>query len=151
VGCRLCEVVCSAKKEGKINPRRARIHILSDNYKSRASIGVVCKQCETPSCIEVCGRKALVRDEKTGAIVIDEWSCNGCGKCVSACPNDAISLPENYKFPYLCNLCRGEPVCVKYCPTNALLFATHEEASATKRGMIMKRLERIPQTVSGSE
>jgi ferredoxin-type protein NapG len=58
-----------------------------------------------------------------------ETVCSRCGKCVEACPADAIQLDPNhltaYGFPYIvpqdqaCVVC-DELACMKSCPTGAL-------------------------------
>jgi Fe-S-cluster-containing dehydrogenase component len=40
---------------------------------------------------------------------------------VTACNYDAIKLDASSR-PLICDLCGGEPECVKRCPTNALRF-----------------------------
>jgi len=56
---------------------------------------------------------------------IDTESCNGCGKCVKACPVDALSLPpEPRRRPAAAILdtdaCLGCGVCVRACSRDAL-------------------------------
>jgi len=55
--------------------------------------------------------------------VIDEESCNGCGKCVTACPVEAMSLvsandpqqPKRRTARLATDLCLGCGVCVRAC------------------------------------
>lgn len=143
-GCRICELVCSMEKEGRFNPRRARIHILSIYPEPGVDMPIVCLQCEDPLCADICGRDAIRRDERTGAVIIDRWDCNGCGKCVPHCPHNAITFYEGDKIPLLCDLCGGDPACVKYCPTQAIKYAFIEEVQRERRAEVMRRLERIP-------
>jgi ferredoxin len=59
---------------------------------------------------------------------IDETTCNGCGKCVSACPVEAMTLvsandphhPKIKKAKFDPNLCLGCGVCVRSCSKNSL-------------------------------
>lgn len=48
-------------------------------------------------------------------------NCVGCGKCVKACPWDAISL-ENGKANIDRNLCRGEQSCLGSCRFEAIVL-----------------------------
>jgi len=52
----------------------------------------------------------------TGAISINDEKCSGCLDCVDACRFDAIHLGPNNEL-LTCDLCGGEPTCVKYCPS----------------------------------
>jgi Fe-S-cluster-containing hydrogenase component 2 len=47
-----------------------------------------------------------------------------CLKCVEACPLDAIFIDKSGNRVLKCDVCNGEPRCVEWCPTNALLFIT---------------------------
>ncbi len=51
--------------------------------------------------------------------VVDNAKCNGCGHCVSFCPQGAISMTggDAYIDPVLCNGCG---ICVSYCPRGAI-------------------------------
>ena len=54
--------------------------------------------------------------------VIDEVICNGCGICVSICPEDVLRLDERkkkavIKYPKDCVACF---VCESYCPAKCI-------------------------------
>ena len=46
--------------------------------------------------------------------------CKGCGICVDACPNNAITI-ENKKPVIDMNLCLGCEVCISSCPNQAII------------------------------
>ncbi|MCF8068603.1 MAG: 4Fe-4S dicluster domain-containing protein [Desulfobacterales bacterium] len=119
-GCNRCVYVCSALKEGQFSPSKARLHI--NNFSLNGySVPSVCFQCPIPDCLEACPEKAITKDEQTGIVHVDENSCTGCGKCVTACPYGMIDL--NYdQVATKCDLCGGDPSCVKECQFGALLF-----------------------------
>ncbi len=111
-GCRTCEAVCSLSKEGMISPELARIQV-STEY---------CHQCDGPECLWACPTGALHADAVTGARVIDAAKCIGCQRCLKAC----IATPSRIRFnaktnkSFKCDLCGGDPLCVKFCPTGAV-------------------------------
>lgn len=61
---------------------------------------------------------------------VNEKNCRGCGKCVKACPIDAITLVDKkgaYEKPQkvaICDesLCLGCGVCYSYCPVDAIVM-----------------------------
>jgi len=82
----------------------------------------LCRQCDPAPCMEICPAGAIYRNEKNVA-VIDEWECNACGICNEVCPYGAIFA--DYKKPkkwtsVKCDLCQGDPLCAKNCPTSAI-------------------------------
>jgi Fe-S-cluster-containing hydrogenase component 2 len=52
-------------------------------------------------------------------ILIDKARCNGCGVCVTACPQDAIVL-EAETAEIREELCSGCGVCLSVCPEGAI-------------------------------
>ncbi|MDL2290674.1 4Fe-4S binding protein [Desulfovibrio sp. OttesenSCG-928-F20] len=61
-------------------------------------------------------------------IKIDEEKCNGCGLCVTACHEGAITL-ENDKAKLLRDdYCDGLGDCLPVCPTGAISFEEREAA-----------------------
>jgi len=121
IGCRLCEAVCSLKNEGKIMTKKAKVNIRNDYLTGRSNIAV-CVQCDRPPCIDVCRRKALKKEELPYArvLVIDSALCNNCAKCIACCLVNAIKLTD--EGPIVCDLCSGDPLCAKICPTKAIRF-----------------------------
>ena len=53
----------------------------------------LCTECvghyETSQCVEVCPYDARVLDPDVGIAELIEVQCQGCGACVTACPNKA--------------------------------------------------------------
>ena len=129
-GCKICEVGCSAYHDGICSSYLSRIQIDSDAINFEWS-GLVCAQCDAPSCYFVCPEKdkAMCIDKATGVRYVNEAKCVGCGKCAEACP-----LPEppvrlktlkGKEVSFKCDLCKGRqggPICVELCPRIALTF-----------------------------
>ena len=113
--CHECEIVCSLKHTGMVNPALARIKI-SYSSKDPLPFPVICLHCKDAPCKEACPiPDAMYIDEKTGAIVINEDECTQCLACVDACPFEAIQIGPHQEI-LKCDLCNGDPVCVKFCP-----------------------------------
>lgn len=120
-GCRFCEVTCSAKHERGSNPSKARIHI-SKLEDDRILVPIVCNQCEEAPCMAICPTHARSRDEQMGRVVVDYDRCIGCKICMTVCPFGAISFDWEARRIISCNLCDGDPTCVKFCATQALQY-----------------------------
>lgn len=116
-GCGVCELICSASKEGVFNKRLSRIRVVS--IEPTIDMAVACRFCEDPPCVKSCPRKALFRDSN-GIILVEETKCNGCGWCIEACDFGAIQLHPFRHHVIVCDLCDGEPKCIKWCPAGAL-------------------------------
>ena len=130
-GCRLCQVVCSVKKEGVADPGRARIQIIMKEMEG-VYLPVVCRQCEDPVCADVCPVEAISIDESTGLVVMDEDLCTGCLECVSACPYGGIFWYEELDKILRCDLCGGDPECVKFCATKAIQWVEVDTVQVQK-------------------
>jgi Fe-S-cluster-containing hydrogenase component 2 len=145
-GCRLCETVCSMQHEKVCNPALARIHVAKWETKG-LYIPVVCMHCESPICEQVCPVKAIKRDEKTGAVLINYDVCVGCRLCALYCPFAGAQIDSKKGRVLKCDLCDGEPLCVKFCDPQALQYVKattanmmKQRAAAEKFSEFMKKL-----------
>ena len=121
VNCRICEMICSLENSGMFTPAKARIWI--DRNKKGQDTPMICRHCLNPPCKEACqvdGEKPIQRDDKTGIVKFDSEKCDNCHTCVDACPFQAIRIDKNTGQINKCNLCNGDPACVKWCPTGAI-------------------------------
>jgi len=129
-GCRTCEAVCTLSHDGVNSPALARTWIIDYILEGRRIEGYTCKQCEGPECLYACPVEgALHIDEATGARVIDPEKCIGCKLCIEACiqyPNSPIKYDAERNIAVKCDLCGGDPLCVKYCPESSLTFVERE-------------------------
>jgi len=130
VDCGLCELACSATKEGVYNPLFSRIHMA--RIEPEISMSIACCLCQEPQCVEACPKNALTQNEETGLIQVHNYGykCDGCGWCMHTCKWGAIALDPKEGVAMVCDLCEpNEPECVKACPKNALSLATVEEVT----------------------
>ena len=121
-GCGLCQLACSFQLLGGYNPHRALIQI-THKSENLYHFPIVCSQCQNPYCANICPVKAIERNPETGALVIDHKKCIGCGLCTQYCPTDMVTIDPELKKSVKCDLCNGDPSCVKACPTGALEIA----------------------------
>ncbi|RLG49081.1 MAG: 4Fe-4S dicluster domain-containing protein [Thermoproteota archaeon] len=125
-GCRMCEVVCTLHHEGRIWPEASRIRVFM--LIPTLEIPHLCAQCHDYPCVEACPTepKALSVDDITGAVIVDRELCISCGQCIEACPGDVPFLHPGDNKATICDLCGGDPECVKICQKgkwNALWLA----------------------------
>ena len=119
-GCRLCEVVCSLVRFGVNNPKKSCLRVMVAYPHPVIRMPVICHQCREPKCAENCPTDAI--EMRDGVVIIDEEKCVSCNQCVIACPFGAVFTHEDVETPFKCDLCSGDPECVKICPKRALLF-----------------------------
>lgn len=131
--CGLCIMICSLKHEGEFNPLKARITV--DRAVSEGlMVPNVCWQCEPPApCEESCPVGAISRNKETGALIIAKEECTACEICIEACPYDNIRKNPDIEEIIKCDLCGGDPACVKYCAYGALTFLEAGEEIVPRR------------------
>ena len=100
-----------------------------------------CMHCGEPACASGCPEEAIEK-KPSGAVVIDEDKCVGCGYCTANCPFGIPKVDAERKKSTKCDLCfdrieQGmQPSCAKTCTADAILFGTREE-------MLKKAEERL--------
>ncbi len=120
VGCGTCKLACSMVKASGDAMRRTRIHI--HNISRERYVQMTCLQCVDAACIKACDTGALMRNEATGAVELQENRCISCGLCEVACPFGHMHFNRATGKPEKCDLCSGDPACAKFCPHGALLY-----------------------------
>lgn len=130
-GCRQCELVCSVQHTGASNPSRANIHVVKWEAEG-FYLPVFCQQCVDAPCMNVCPKKAISREEESGRVVIDYDLCIGCRACVVACPFGAMGFDSIDQKVIKCDLCDGDPQCVRFCETRAIEFVETTTANYQK-------------------
>ena len=133
VRCDDCVRACASTHNG--NPRFVR----HGDSQGNAMVAHACMHCVDPVCMIGCPTGAIHRTPGSGAVVINDGACIGCGTCANSCPYDNIRLVEirdtagrqvldpSTQSPILkatkCDLCYdqlGGPACVRACPHDAL-------------------------------
>jgi len=131
VGCRLCEYACSFSKEKSFIPSLARIKVLKLE-ETGLDVPIVCIDEKVAPCKLACPTGAIIKDEKTGAVKVLYDRCNLCMLCRKACPFDIMVFDRKRRRILICDLCEGDPACVKICPTGAIKKLPAESAPYNK-------------------
>jgi Fe-S-cluster-containing hydrogenase component 2 len=138
-GCRTCELVCAVRHDGFSNPARSRIRVMKWEAEG-LYIPMSCQQCQDAPCMNVCPVKAIARDEQLGRVSVDYDACIGCRSCVGICPFGAMSFNSIDKQVFKCDLCDGDPQCVRFCDVKAVDLLEEEDVSILKKRMAAKKL-----------
>ena len=131
-GCGACESACALKHTNTDNPEKSRIHVIQGDNKARFFLPSTCQHCENPPCLAVCPENAIFRDPDLDGVMIDTKLCVGCQMCVSACPFGAMDFDEDRARAYKCDLCDGDPECVKVCDKKALTYVEDNQLNYSR-------------------
>lgn len=136
-GCQACEATCSTIRTGECQPDRSRISVL--RFPERFfNYPLVCQQCDKPACATVCPTVALTRVSGSGVVELNEERCIGCKMCLQACPFGAIVWVEGK--PAKCDLCDGDPACIRLCEPHAISLGEPNALVATRRQILADRV-----------
>ena len=121
-GCRTCEVICSAfhaePKYGVVNPQRSRIRVFWDE-ENALFVPILAGPYTEAECS---GRHVININGKE----YDE-----CSFCRASCPSRDLFKEPDTGIPLKCDVCGEpmppEPLCVKWCLSNALTYTEREE------------------------
>lgn len=92
-----------------------------------------CVQCEDAPCVAVCPTGAMYEDPSGNRVAWDEAKCIGCRMCTLACPFGAVVFETDKRRIIKCDLCDGQPECVKICPTGALDYVEETDAARARK------------------
>ncbi len=122
-GCRSCEVICSAfhasDKYSIVNPARARIRLVREPLND-VYLPVYAG--------EYTGAECMGRDKYT----VDGKEYEECAFCRASCPSRDVFKEPDSGLPLKCDMCEedpplDEPLCVKWCLSDALTYEEREE------------------------
>ncbi|KJS21564.1 MAG: hypothetical protein VR72_10050 [Clostridiaceae bacterium BRH_c20a] len=117
-GCGACLLACSSRAVKGYSPRFARLKVTMEQ-EGLVNRPVLCTQCKKPFCLRACPFEAIYKDKKTGWILINKELCTSCGQCLEACPDEMIFFSIDGKADK-CDMCNGDPQCIKFCTPKAL-------------------------------
>jgi anaerobic carbon-monoxide dehydrogenase iron sulfur subunit len=122
-GCKECEKACASRHAGYRRIAGTRIEVKGTGTgDENFFVPFACQQCVDPPCMAVCPKNAITRDLDLGRVVLDIKLCVGCKMCVSACPTGSMTFAHDFGYPYKCELCDGDPQCVRVCEKKALEY-----------------------------
>lgn len=122
-GCNSCVFACSLHHEGAVRPSAARVKVR--RYYGMVDVPIICWHCVDAPCVEACplDPPAIQKDKATNVVrYVHEDTCLGikCNKCIEACPPEALRAHPDTGRPMFCDLCGGDPQCVKACDQQSL-------------------------------
>lgn len=138
-GCHACSIACKGWYDIPPGPLKyMRVYQWEEGAFPNVRLGLLavnCYHCEKPACVDACPNQAIFKEEKYGAVLIDQERCEGERQCWEACPYGAIvyASDQQGEKAHKCTMCvdrleEGEmPICVHSCSLRALDFGPIEE------------------------
>ena len=140
-GCMYCMTACSTRNSDMTSLFYSRIKIIRHEGFALKNIEeegdlifapVLCRQCEDAPCADGCPVGAITPEPVTGAWVINHDKCIGCRMCLTLCPFGAVGFDPRNRRTFKCELCDGDPWCVRMCAGQALKFIPAKVAHLSK-------------------
>ena len=130
--CGVCMAACALIKAGKpdLSQSRIRIETAGSCVPLRAA---VCRHCEEPACVTACMRGIIDKDAETGLVTRRHEGCFRCAVCAVNCPVGACVQDEALNAFTACDLCGGDPLCVRVCLSGALRLEDDAQTSSKLR------------------
>ena len=141
-GCQTCAVTCKDWNLLETGPEQwMSIYDFEEGVYPNIRLNILafsCGHCDNPVCVPACPNDAIFKEDKYGAVLVDQDKCDGCRSCYDACPYGSPSFKNDEAGTKMskCTMCidkleNGEiPACVSSCPLRALDFGPVEEMEA---------------------
>lgn len=138
-GCRACSIACKGWYDIPPGPKKyMRVYQWEQGAFPNLRLGLLavnCYHCEKPACVDACPHQAIFKEEKYGAVLIDQDRCEGERQCAEACPYGAVvyGSDDRQEKASKCTMCIDRleaeemPICVHSCSLRALDFGPIEE------------------------
>lgn len=120
-GCRACEFACSFQQRKSFHYHFSLIQVFKNKEIEGFYIPNLCRHCGDIPCAKECPTNAISLNNRTGVVIIDKEKCNGCGLCLNLCPWSVPIIDYEEGVAKICDLCKGDPLCVKFCSPEALI------------------------------
>ena len=120
-GCNECMTACAQAKARSEDFVHSRIQIVPSEGGYEVAM---CRQCGDPACVLNCPAAALSKNAGNGVIDWDGSKCVNCLLCTVGCSYGGIVYAAPAGHVIKCDLCDGDPACVKACSHGALKHLT---------------------------
>ena len=148
VGCQSCVAACAFAHEGSQRPEASRVHIYKFQFEG-VSVPMLCQHCSDAACVSVCPTGAMHRNPDTAEIEYDISRCIRCRMCSMACPFGNCVYDSYTDSILKCDLCGGDPACVKVCPSDALEYVDDTVSTVSRQKNFATKLKEAVQDYSG--
>lgn len=157
-GCRACSIACKNWYDIPPGPLKyMRVYQWEQGAFPNLRLGLLainCYHCDNPVCADACPHQAIFKEDKYGAVLVDQERCEGERDCWDACPYGSIAYASDKagEKAHKCTMCIDRleegliPICVNACSLRALDFGPVEELR--KKYGELDTLEGLP---SGSQ
>ena len=137
IGCQACVQACTECDTHKGDAMIQLDYI--DQGSSPQTVPVVCMQCDSPTCAEVCPADAIKRSGDGVVQTARKPRSIACNNCVLACPFGVPKMMTRLEQMQKCDMCYDRtsvgkrPMCATVCPSQALSYVTPERIARERR------------------
>lgn len=147
-GCQSCVMACSLTKMKVFSPSKSLVTLRKVEDRC-LGVPVVCEHCDDPPCQAACPVSAITKDHSSGVVSVNRELCTGCKTCEKACPFGAGTIKFWDDRAIVCDLCNGDPACVRTCTQKALMFLPATRATVARKAELARRRRSILASIGG--